>query len=256
MELCGNSLPQDWAVVELSAHDEVTDIYATDINALLTKDKSSNYVICHFDEELNSESEIFKQLPPSEFLRDIIVFNASRWKSALCNSDACCPQDGKLYQAILTTCRAISMWQDALADWILGKARAHDDILATLENLDVRDWVLSQAISSTNQDWREFLTSLSDTNPQISLFTILAGFYYTKSDDVNTSLYLQKAKALELHYPLLTLLDSGVQSSMPPHVLIQSLQRFEVMKQNIRCVNKASLSPKASPPTATRTGER
>lgn len=256
MELCGNSLPQGWGVVELSANDEITDIYSTNLDALLNMDTSKNYVVCFFSEELDTESEIFNQLPTSEFLRDIIIFNSSRWKSALCHSDACCPRDGKPYRTTLTTCRAIRLWQDALADWILGKARAHDDILATLENLDVRDWVLSQAISSSNEDWKEFLMYLSTTHTQISLFTILAGFYYTKSDDVNTSLFLQKAKAIGLEYPLLALLDRGIQSAMPAHVLIQSLQRFERTKQNIRCINEASLLPKASPPTATRTGER
>lgn len=256
MELFGDFLPQGWSVVDLSPQDEVIGIYTATIDVLLTTEKSNHYVICYFNELLNSESATVKQFPTSEFLRDIIIFNPTRWKSALCNSGTCCPREGKPYQSILTTCRAINMWQDALADWILGKYDTNKDILDTLENLDVRDWLLSQAITSSEKDWKEFLTSLSDRYPQISLLTILAGFYYTKSDDANTELYLQKAKALEMEYPLLTLLDRGVQSCMPAKVLIQSLQRFEDAKQNIQCIYKASLLPKASPPTATRTGER
>ncbi len=257
MDLCGETLPRTWSLLQLSEHDEIMEICTVDMQSLFTMKQENNYVICYYNQALELKPEITAQLPTSEFMRDILIFNETHWKSALCYSESCCPAGGKRYIPQVTTCKAIRLWQDALADWIFDTFdNPNLELINTLENLDVRDWLLSRAISAGQNDWYDFLCFLAHHHESVALFTIIAGFEFSKGNDERTQNFLQKASAVKHDYPLLALLQRGFASAMPRDVLVQSLTRFETTKQQIQCAHEASLSPKASPPTATRTGER
>jgi|GEM_PF-5171804 len=256
MESVGHLLPHEWSVVQLTLDDEIVEITEIHYKSILTEQRSTNYVLCSFRESLEIETSEVAQIPSSEYLRDIIIFNGTHWKSALCTSESCCPPDGKPYVSAPTTCEAINLWQDALADWIITSTTPPENLLCSLSNLDVRDWLLSRAIAATNNDWREFFQMLVKQYPSVAIHTILAGFSYITHNKDALTVHLQKAKEFDENYPLLQLLQRGLSSSMPSKVLSESLQRFETRKNEIHCIKKASLSPKASPPTATRTGER
>lgn len=256
MELCGDILPRNLSVVELSAQDAVTAIVQTHFEELMHSNRQENYVICLYSSSFNDDYSKYAEIPTSEYLRDIIIFTDTHWKSLLCNSTQCCPEEGKEYSQQLTTCVLIRAWQEGLADWILQVPNSMDVLIESLTNLDVRDWVLSRAITSGETDWVTFLEYLTETHHNVALYTILAGFHYTKEDRDRALMYLGKARDVQSEYPLLQLLERGIMSSMPASVLTNSLQRFDETKHNIQCIKEASLLPKASPPTATRTGER
>ena len=256
MESVGHLLPHGWSVIFLTSDDEIIEIKTEAFDLILTEKRVTNYVLCVFRENLKIDPTEVAEIPSSEYLRDIILFNDTHWRSALCTSETCCPRDGKSYGSALLTCEAINLWQEALADWIINLSTPDEDLLHSLSNLDVRDWLLSRSIAATSIDWREFLEKLVSQYPSVALHTILAGFYYVSSNNEALTIHLMKARELDENYQLLQLLQRGLDSSMPSHILIKSLERFETRKKEIHCLNKVSLSPKASPPAATRTGER
>ena len=258
MDTCGTDLPRGSSVVLLSESDVIEDIQESSIENIVHQRQTSHYVICCFSPNLEIHPVFRDSLTNNQFLRDILIFNDSHWKSALCNSEQCCPPAGKTYTPSVTTCRAIAMWQDALADTILNlQSSDFSSLLQTLNNLDVRDWVLAQALSAHRSDWLSLLNAMrAGHNTNVALLTILAGYYYAENKKNQTRSLLDQAQNIDSSYSLLVLLQRSIASDMPVEILHQSLSRFETTKRDLSCLNKVSLLPKASPPTATRTGER
>jgi hypothetical protein len=192
---------------------------------------SAPYAIAILKDEYNSdfESMIMALFPAmGVFVLDIIGIDtaAEQYFSYMCSDGECCP---RVLPSIPNPKEIASAIEISL-----NQGSWPQNIEDTLEDIQVRDWLLVLASKAGDSLWKEIVRLTANQPLLTAQGQTLAGVAAAALGDYETA--VQKATfALEIdpYYNLATLLLRTVELNMPPSVLVGSFRDTEVKMQAI-----------------------